>query len=76
MRFHFLIKASFEVDTEGWYCVTKGNISFSSLLLCFRRADSLSVNSILDRKKFWFSQCHPDFPMKNAPIGPQEHFET
>ena len=35
IRFHFFIKTSFKVDTEGWYCVTKGNISFSSLLLCF-----------------------------------------
>ena len=30
--FHFSIKASFTVDTKGWYCVTKGNISFPSLL--------------------------------------------
>ena len=28
--FHFFIQASFIVDTEGWYCVTNGNISFSS----------------------------------------------
>ena len=26
MRFHFFVKTSFKVDTEGWYCVTKGNI--------------------------------------------------
>ena len=32
---------SFIVDTEGWYCVTNGNISFSSLLFCFRSLDSL-----------------------------------
>ena len=38
MRFHFFIKASFIIDTKGWYCVTKGNISFSSLLFCFRSA--------------------------------------
>ena len=25
--FRFSIKASFIVDTKGWYCVTKGNIS-------------------------------------------------
>ena len=37
--FHFSIKASFTVDTKGWYCVTKGIISFSSLLFCFRSAD-------------------------------------
>ena len=28
IRFHFFIQASFIVDTEGWYCVTNGNISF------------------------------------------------
>ena len=43
MRFHFFIKASFIIDTKGWYCVTKGNISFSFLLFCFRRAGFLSV---------------------------------
>ena len=32
MRFHFAIKASFIVDTKGWHCVMKGNISFSSSL--------------------------------------------
>ena len=42
IRFHFFIKTSFKIDTEGWYCVMKGNISFSSLLLCFRSLDSLS----------------------------------
>ena len=26
IRFHFFIQASFIVDTEGWYCVTNGNI--------------------------------------------------
>ena len=31
----FSLKLSFKVDTEGLYCVRKGNISFSSLLLCF-----------------------------------------
>ena len=36
MRLHFFIKASFIIDTKGLYCVTKGNISFSSLLFCFR----------------------------------------
>ena len=41
IRFHFFIQASFIVDTEGWYCVTNGNISFSSLLFCFRSSDSL-----------------------------------
>ena len=35
------IQASFIVDTEGWYCVTNGNISFSSLLFCFRSLESL-----------------------------------
>ena len=29
IRFHFFIKTSFKVDIEGWYCVTKDNISFS-----------------------------------------------
>ena len=40
-RFHFFIQASFIVDAEGWYCVTNGNISFSSLLFYFRSLDSL-----------------------------------
>ena len=38
MRLQFFIKASFIIDTKGLYCVTKGNISFSSLLFCFRSA--------------------------------------
>ena len=38
MRLHFFIKASFIIDTKGLYCDTKGNISFSSLLFCFRSA--------------------------------------
>ena len=38
MRLHFFIKASFIIDTKGFYCVTKGNISFSSLLFCFTSA--------------------------------------
>ena len=38
MWLHFFIKASFVIDTKGLYCVTKGNISFSSLLFCFRSA--------------------------------------
>ena len=38
MWLHFSIKASFIIDTKGSYCVTKGNISFSSLLFCFRSA--------------------------------------
>ena len=38
MRLHFFIKASFIIDTKGLYCVTKGNISFSSLLFCLRSA--------------------------------------
>ena len=36
IRFHFFIKTSFKVDTEGWYCVTKGNISFSSFVVVFQ----------------------------------------
>ena len=32
IRFQFFIQASFLEDTEGWYCVAHGNISFSSLL--------------------------------------------
>ena len=44
MRIHFYIKVSFIIDTKGLYCVTKGNISFSSLLFCFRRAGFLSVS--------------------------------
>ena len=41
IRFHFFIQASFIVDTEGWYCVTNDNISFSSLLFCFGNLESL-----------------------------------
>ena len=44
IRFQFFIQAFFLVDTEGWYCVTNGNISFSSMRFCFRSLDSLSVN--------------------------------
>ena len=65
MRFHFFIKASFIVDTKGWYCVPKGNISFSSLLFRFRRAAFLWVllliaiflsklcGYLLSIKRFW-----------------------
>ena len=35
MWLHLFIKASFTIDTKGLYCVTKHNISFSSLLFCF-----------------------------------------
>ena len=38
------------VDTEGWCCVTNFNISFSSLLFCFRSLYSLSVNFISDSR--------------------------
>ena len=38
MRLHFFINASFIIDTKGLYCVTKGNISFSSSLFSFRSA--------------------------------------
>ena len=38
MRLHFYINVSFIIDTKGLYCVTKGNISFSSLLFCLRSA--------------------------------------
>ena len=41
IRFQFFIQASFIVDSEGWYCVTNDNISFSCLLFCFRSLDSL-----------------------------------
>ena len=53
IRFYYFIKTSFKVDTEGWYCVKKGNISFSSLLLCFRSAGSLSVNFMSDENLKW-----------------------
>ena len=38
MRLQIFIKTSFIIDTKGLYCVTKGNISFSSLSFCFRSA--------------------------------------
>ena len=54
IRFYFSIKTSFKVDTEGWYCVKKGrNTLFSSLLLCFRSADSLSVNFMSGENWKW-----------------------
>ena len=59
MRFHFFIKASFIIDTKGWFCTTKGNISFPSLLFCFRRAAFLSVsftsNSNFSLKIVWLA---------------------
>ena len=63
MRFHSVfIKASFIIDTKGWYCVTKGNISFSSLLFCFRRAAFLSVsftsNSNFSFKIVWLASVY------------------
>ena len=62
MRLHFFIKASFIIDTKGLYCVTKGNISFSSLLFCFRRAAFLSVsftsNSNFSFKIVWLASVH------------------
>ena len=63
MRFHFFIKlTSFIIDTKGWYCVTKGNISFSSLLFCFRRAAFLSVSFTSDSnfssKIVWLASVH------------------
>ena len=51
-RFHFSIRTSFKVDTEGWNCVTKENIFFFSLL-CLRSALSLSVILISDRRFFY-----------------------
>ena len=54
----------FLVDTEGWYCVTNGNISFSSMLFCFRSLDSLSVNFISGSKfsiKFCGESVHQAF---------------
>ena len=47
---------SFIVDNEGWYCVTNGNISFPSLLFCFRSLDSLFVNFISD-SRFFIKVC-------------------
>ena len=62
MRLHFFIKASFIIHTKGLYCVTKGNISFSSLLFCFRRAAFLSVsftsNSNFSFKIVWLASVH------------------
>ena len=56
---------SFIVDTKGWYCVTKGNISFSSsLLFCFGSAAFLSVSFTSDSnfssssKIVWLASVH------------------
>ena len=70
MRFHFFIKASFIIDTKGWYCVTKGNISFSSLF-CFRSATFLSVsftsNNNFSFKIVWSASVHqPLFEIWNT----------
>ena len=40
-------KASFKFDSDGWYCVTKGKISFC-LLLFFLSTEPLLVNLISD----------------------------
>ena len=45
IRFQFFIQASFLEDTEGWYCVANGNISFSFLLFVLS-LDSPSLNFI------------------------------
>ena len=74
MRFHFFIKASFIIDTKGSYCVTKGNISFSSLLFCFRRAAFLSVsftsNSNFSFKIVWLASVHQAH-LKSEILSPQ-----
>ena len=57
-RFHFFIKASFIIDTKGWYCATKGNISFSFMLFCFRRAAFLPV-SFTANSNFSFKIVRP-----------------
>ena len=58
MRFHFSIKASFTVDTKGWYCVTKGNISFPSLLGFVSGAQtSVSVSFIFFLIAICLSNC-------------------
>ena len=48
MIFHFFIKASFIVGIKGWYCVTKGYISFSSLLFCLSSAAFLYASVTSD----------------------------
>ena len=62
MRFHFFIKASFIIDTKGWYCATKGIVSFPSLLFRFRRAAFLSVsftsNGNFSFKIVWLASDH------------------
>ena len=77
MRFHFFIKASFIIDTKGWYCVTKGNISFSSLLFCFRRAAFLSVSFTSDSnfssKIVWLASVHQALLKSEIP-SPQRSF--
>ena len=56
IRFQFFIQASFLEDTEGWYCVANGNISFSSLLFFFKSLDSLSVN-VISGSRFSIKFC-------------------
>ena len=48
IRCHFPIKTCLSFGTAGWYCVTKGKISFRLSLFCCR-ADVLSVNLTSDK---------------------------
>ena len=73
MRFHFFIKASFIIDTKGWYCATKGIVSFPSLF-CFRRAAFLSLsftsNSNFSFKIVWLASVHQVL-LKSEILSPQ-----
>ena len=70
MRLHFLTKASFLIDTKDLNCVTEGNISFSSLLFCFRSAAfllCLTFNSNFSFKIVWPASVHqPLFEIRNT----------
>ena len=59
MRLHFFIKTSFIIHTKGLYCVTKGNISFSSLLFCFRSVAFLLWILLLIALNFSFKIVWP-----------------
>ena len=61
------------IDTKGLYCVTKDNVSFSSLF-CFRRSAFLSVsftsNSNFSFKIVWLASVHQAL-LKSEILSPQ-----
>ena len=50
VRFHFLMKASFKVDTEGWYCVRRANLF--PLCCCVSGVQTLSLLTLFPIEGF------------------------